>query len=311
MDFDVIETSKLRAPGFGTGSLYGGRSIGAALTLLHAAWDAGVRWFDTAPLYGHGDAESILGKALVGRRTDAIVVSKVGIEPVRITLGYRLHAQAARLAANVSSAERLLKPPAPLEPRFHQFSPHSVRASVERSLNALRTDYIDLLLLHECTAQEALDGALLEVLEALKQQGKIRAHGIATGYEVSAEIAARPPMGLKACQFPFHLDGPPPAPGGVALIVHSILGPRIKDLEQLLEKDGGARAQAKALDIDPDKPDLARRLLAAAARFPQVAGVLFSTSRPDRIASLARAHELSQRDAAAGLAFARWAMERS
>lgn len=305
--FDVIKTSKLGAPGFGTGRLYGGASRRASLSLLHAAWDAGVRWFDTAPLYGHGDAESILGDALVGKRADATIVSKVGIEPVRITLAYRLHAQSARLAAKIPGVGRVLAPPAPREPRFHEFSPQSVRASVERSLKALRTDYIDLLLLHECTPQEAEDESLLEVLDALKRNGKIRAHGVATSYEESAQIAARAPAGMEACQFPFHLDGPPPVSAGVALIVHSILGPRIEQLERLLVVDAAARARASALDIDPDKPDLAKRLLAAAAQTPQVAAVLFSTSRPDRVASLAQIDEVSKVEAAAGLEFARWA----
>lgn len=309
--FDVTKTSKLGAPGFGTGRLYGGASRGASLSLLHAAWDAGVRWFDTAPLYGHGDAESILGDALVGRRADATIVTKVGIEPVRITLGYRFHAHFARLAAKVPGVGRVLAPPAPLQPRFHVFSPEAVRTSVERSLKALRTDCIDLLLLHECTPQEAEDASVLEVLDTLKQSGKIKAHGIATSYEASARIAVRPPTGMEACQFPFHLDGPPPAQAGVALIVHSVLGPRITQLERLLAADAAARARASALGIDPDAPDLAKRLLAAAARIPEVAAVLFSTSRPERIAALVGANEISQLEATAGLEFARWAISAS
>jgi len=52
-----------------------------SLALLSAAWDAGVRHFDVAPLYGHGEAERILGSFLAGRRDEATIVTKFGIEP--------------------------------------------------------------------------------------------------------------------------------------------------------------------------------------------------------------------------------------
>ncbi len=302
--------TQIRKPGvlgFGTGHLYGGATRAASLSLLSAAWDAGVTWFDTAPLYGHGEAEAILGEALRGRRAKATIVSKVGIEPVRINLGYRVHAQSARLAAKLPGMGRLIAQPAPLNPRFHQFAPASVRASVERSLRALRTDYLDLLLLHECTLPEAGDPDLLETLDALKQHGKIKAHGTATSYETTAQIAAREGAAVSAYQFPFSSDGPPRTPAGATLIAHSVLGARINQLEQRLAEDPAARDRARALDIDPGQPDFARRLLSAAARTPDSAAVLFSTSRLDRVVLLASARELSEAASAAGLEFARWA----
>lgn len=301
----MTETSKLGVFGFGTAHLYGGASRRAALSLVHAAWDAGVTWFDTAPLYGHGASEAILGDALQGRRSEATIVSKVGIDPVNITLPYRLHAQAARLAGKLPGLKRLIAPPPPLSPRFHQFAPDAVRASVERSLKALRTDYLDMLLLHECTPGEA--ESLLDTLNALKQQGKIKAFGTATSFDETVQIAARRSADFDAFQFAFNLDGPPAR--GQPLIVHSVLGPRVKQLEQALAGDAAARARASALGIDPDQPDLARRLLAGAARGADVRAVLFSTSKPERVAALAGAGTLSAAEAEAGLAFARWRPE--
>ncbi len=312
VDFEVAEISKRGVLGFGTGHLYGGASRRASLSLLHAAWDAGVTWFDTAPLYGHGEAESILGDALRGRRSGATIVSKVGIDPVRITLPYRVHALSARLAAKIPGMRQLVSAPEPLSPRFHQFSPDTVGATVDRSLQALRTDYIDLLLLHECTPEEATDSTLLETLEALKRQGKIRAYGTATSNEATAAIAARQGAAFDAFQFAFHVDGAPETPAGAPLIIHSVLGPRIKQLENLLVTDPMARARAAALGIDPERADLARRLMSAAARMRNVAAVLFSTSRIDRVAMLAgAAAEVSDTDAVAGLEFARWGIAHS
>jgi len=305
VDFGVTEEPKHGVLGFGTAHLYAA-SRREAIFLLHAAWDAGVRWFDTAPLYGHGAAEGILGEALRGRREGAIIVSKVGIDPVKISLPYRLHALSARVTSGLPGVKRVISPPAPLSPRFHQFAPDAVRATVDRSLKALQCDALDLLLLHECAPAEAANPELLETLQALKRQGKIKAFGTAAGFEETAEIAARQSAAFDAFQYPFHLDGPPCSQTAAPWIAHSILGARIRQLEQLLSSDAAARDRAMALDVDPDRPDMARRLLSAAARMPNVSAVLFSTTRLDRVAPLAGGLEVSAAEASAGLEFARW-----
>ena len=107
---------------------------------------------------------------------------------------------------------RLFPPPPHLEPRFHQFSPDLVRMRVEHSLKALRTDVLDLLLLHECTPEAAGEARLLETLDALKRQGKIKAYGTATSYEATTQIAARQRGAFDAFQFPVQLEGPPNGP---------------------------------------------------------------------------------------------------
>src|SRR5262245_60606883 len=68
--------------GLGTaplGNMYAPLSDAAAIATVDAAWDAGLRWFDTAPLYGHGLAEQRLGAALRRRpRGEFVIASKVG-----------------------------------------------------------------------------------------------------------------------------------------------------------------------------------------------------------------------------------------
>jgi len=80
--------------GFGCASL--GSRVAAAdgLNALAAAFDAGVNWFDVAPAYGAGEAETLLGRFLRGRRDRTFVVTKVGMAPPRrlgaVRLAYAL-----------------------------------------------------------------------------------------------------------------------------------------------------------------------------------------------------------------------------
>src|SRR5277367_3530094 len=70
--------------GFGCSSLTG-TDVGTANRVLEAAFDAGVRHFDTARYYGYGEAEGILGKFLKGRRTEVTITTKFGVNPPRRT----------------------------------------------------------------------------------------------------------------------------------------------------------------------------------------------------------------------------------
>jgi aryl-alcohol dehydrogenase-like predicted oxidoreductase len=117
-----------------------------ARQLLHLTRDLGINLIDTAPAYGR--SEERLGPLLRGQRQEWVIVSKVGEE----------------FEAGQSS---------------HDFSAAHTRFSVERSLQRLETDFIDLVLVHS----DGNDLAILEhsevyqTLAALKDEGKIRAFG--------------------------------------------------------------------------------------------------------------------------------------
>jgi D-threo-aldose 1-dehydrogenase len=126
------------------GGLYAAVPTATAHATVDAAWELGIRSFDTAPLYGSGLAEQRLGQALARRPRDEYTIStKVG---------------------------RLLKPgkPSPpfvgapaLEPVF-DFSPEGVRRSLSESLERLELDRVDIALLHDSedhmdVARRALD----------------------------------------------------------------------------------------------------------------------------------------------------------
>ena len=121
----------------------------AVRRLLATARDCGINLIDTAPAYG--TSEERLGALLPGPREDWVIVTKAG-----------------------ESFDG--------EASHFDFTPHAIRASVERSLRRLRTDVIDVLLIHS-------DGADLEIIERhaaldtlaeLKRDGLIRAAGMST-----------------------------------------------------------------------------------------------------------------------------------
>ncbi|WP_079507478.1 aldo/keto reductase [Mesobacillus jeotgali] len=140
---------KVSEVGFGAWQLgntrdWEGMEENQAITLVHEALEQGCNFFDTAPNYGGGNSESLLGKALTGRRGQAVINSKFGHHPDN-TLN---------------------------------FDSQKIRSSIEGSLRRLKTDYLDSILLHN-PPFEILTGSTghFEVLESLKQEGKIRAYG--------------------------------------------------------------------------------------------------------------------------------------
>ena len=129
---------------------------------LAAAWDAGVRYYDTAPHYGLGLAERRLAEGLAGR--DGFVVStKVGrlLEPS---------------AGDAMDTEGFAVPATQV--RVRDYSRDGVLASLESSLERLGLDRVDLLLVHDPDDhyREALDGAF-PALEELRSQGVITSYG--------------------------------------------------------------------------------------------------------------------------------------
>ncbi len=115
-----------------------GQDRADSLAAVHAALDAGINFFDTAPAYGDGEAEEILGEALVGRRQEVVVASKVR--------------------------------PTDLEPA-------RLRASCESSLRALRSESIDLYQIHWPSHAVPLESTY-RTLEDLCREGKIRHLGV-------------------------------------------------------------------------------------------------------------------------------------
>lgn len=163
--------------GFGTTRLMAAATSKERSALLQAAFDAGITHFDTAPYYGYGAAERLLGEFLVGKRDQVTVTTKFGIEGPAV-LGARWVNVVARRVLRLLPGLRLaLSRKAQALTAKSVFTAQSARASLDRSLAALRSDYVDLFLLHEPTLEDAASEEIGEFLEGEVHRGRILAYG--------------------------------------------------------------------------------------------------------------------------------------
>ncbi len=156
------------------GGLYAPVSDEAAAATLQAAWDVGIRAFDTAPHYGVGLSERRIGDFLAGRRRAEFVVStKVGRLLVPAT-------------GSVEGVENFYGIPALR--RVRDYTADGVRRSLEDSLRRLRLDRVDIVLIHDPDEHmtEALNGAY-PALARLRGDGVVGAVGVGVNSASLAE----------------------------------------------------------------------------------------------------------------------------
>jgi D-threo-aldose 1-dehydrogenase len=156
------------------GGLYAPVSDEAAARTLAAAWDAGIRAFDTAPHYGVGVSERRIGEFLAGRPRDEFTVcTKVGRRLVPA-------------AGNVQGEEGFYGIP-PLT-RVRDYTRDGVRRSLEESLGRLGLDRVDIVLIHDPDdVLEQAAGEAYPALAELRAQGTVRAIG--AGMNSAAALA--------------------------------------------------------------------------------------------------------------------------
>jgi aryl-alcohol dehydrogenase-like predicted oxidoreductase len=177
--------------GFGCGSVMGRVGRAPALRAIAAALDSGITHFDVARLYGYGEAEALLGEVLKGRRDRVVIASKFGLQATRAAGALRaLKPIAQQLAATIPGARGVLRSLVGVAAQpADRFSVVSAQTSLDRSLAALKTDYLDILFLHDCAASD-LGEELLGFLDAQVAAGKIRAFGVATDIAAVVPLAA-------------------------------------------------------------------------------------------------------------------------
>ena len=182
--------------GFGCASVIGRVSRRESERAIAAALDHGITHFDVAPAYGYGEAETVLGAALKGRRDRVVIASKFGLAAPRASGGAarRVKPVAQGLVAAMpgpwgrSCARRSAPIPAPPTAfRWPQGRPPSTRA-LPRS-----RPFISISCSCTIASRATLTGDLTAYLDAQVAAGKIRAYGAATSIEavVALEAAAR------------------------------------------------------------------------------------------------------------------------
>jgi D-threo-aldose 1-dehydrogenase len=143
----------------------------SAVALVERAWELGVRYFDTAPLYGYGLGERILGRVLPARPRDKFVLStKVG----------RLVGHKADVSpgADIDRGQGSNWPGAGDAVAVFDYSGDGVRRSIDESLGRLGLDRIDVVYIHDPDDHwEAAIGGAYPALHRLREEGVVRAIG--------------------------------------------------------------------------------------------------------------------------------------
>jgi aryl-alcohol dehydrogenase-like predicted oxidoreductase len=150
MNYQQLGQSMLRISEIGFGCMSLGSNQATNEFLLHRAIAAGINFFDTADLYQKGWNEESVGKALAPYRHKIVLATKVGNQWRADGSGWNWN------------------------PRKEY-----ILATVEKSLQRLQTDHIDLYQLHGGTINDPIDETI-EAFELLQQQGKIRYYGISS-----------------------------------------------------------------------------------------------------------------------------------
>lgn len=154
------------------GWMWGGSDESKAIATIRSAVERGINLIDTAPVYGFGNSEEIVGKALEGIRDKAVIATKVALD---------------------------WNDDGP----FRNATPARIRQEIEDSLRRLKTDHIDLYQVHWPDPLTPIDETARE-LEKLRQEGKVLALGV-SNFSPEQMDAFRDIAPLAAVQPPYNL----------------------------------------------------------------------------------------------------------
>ena len=175
MEYKFLGNSELKVSkialgtwGLGGGSVWSDRDSTAAeaARLLDACKEHGINYIDTAPVYGTGASEELLGAALAGRRRDFILQTKCSLN----WRGEGGNFHYSRDGYTVNNDTR----------------PEAIRRDVEDSLRRMKTDWLDSLIVHYVCKSFPVEETV-GVLEELIREGKIRAYGLSNSQPADLE----------------------------------------------------------------------------------------------------------------------------
>jgi methylglyoxal reductase len=136
---------------------WGGSEDAESIAAIHRALELGINFIDTAPAYGMGHSEEVVGEAVRGRRDEVIIATKCGLV-WHTDKGNHFFYESGKSVHRYLGAE-------------------SIRYELEQSLRRLKTDFIDLYQTHWQDPTTSIEETMSTLLE-LKREGKIRAIGV-------------------------------------------------------------------------------------------------------------------------------------
>lgn len=267
--------------GFGCGRLKGGIEKANALRLVHAALDLGLRHFDTAPPYGLGTSESVLGEALRGRQEPVTVFTKAGLaRPASPGLMQTARAIVKPMARHIPGLRTAVLKGMAHRAAPANFNPDFIARSFETSLRLLQREWVDGLLLHEAQAHDTL-APLKPLLDRCVAQGRLGAYGSSTG-EPLAHLVRFGTVLQYRCPVP----GSDEAPHASTDILHGVFRFIAPAISAQMDRDSQLKDRLASLlpaGTDPATATGALALAYALARCPN--RLLFSTHQPPRLAT--------------------------
>ena len=294
--------------GFGGSGLMGGISERESLKLLETAFDAGIRHFDIAPAYGHGQAERCLGKFLQGKRDQVTVATKYGILPPAQAGLMKMARSVVRPAVAKLPAvrQRVAQAAAGMRSKA-KFSAEEAGKSLEQSLQQLGVERIDLWLLHEAIAEDLDDSDLLPFLRHAQQRGLIGAYGVGAERERAHDVWERHRDYCKVLQFEWSvLEGKEASFPGAFVIHYRAISGAFDMLRRFLQPDSDrCREWSNVVDLDlSDAKLLAESCCRRLWRRTRRAGVVFfssSTAHPCERTGGGRDGRTRERSASSGI----------
>jgi len=168
---------------------------------LRLAVARGLRFFDTADVYGQGDSERLLGRLIADSGVPLVVCSKVGLRLAQSQLAIRLAKPLLGPLLRRWAGARARSTALRRASERHDFAPATLRQRVHASLRRLGLARLDLLLLHSPPVALAERDELLALLQRLQQSGEIGAYGVSAAQLGDAAHWAHWP-GLACLQLP-------------------------------------------------------------------------------------------------------------
>lgn len=277
--------------GFGCGSLMGATNRRDSLKLLETAYEAGIRHFDVAPMYGYGEAESCLGEFLQRHRGQVTVTTKFGIAPPKKSAMIKVgRAIAGPILKQLPSLKHRVAHTANAVTRNSDrpsFTAAEAKASLDRSFAALRSGYVDLWLLHEVTAADLKDDTLLSLFESEVKRGTIGAFGIGSSADKIPALLTAHPAYCRTLQYEWSVLNSqiPDSPSAPFRIHHGALTANFRALHAVLTRNQPLCqrwSESTNTDLNNAKA-LAHLMLKAALVMNPASIILFSSQKTEHI----------------------------
>ncbi len=184
MDKTIFKDITTSALGFGCTKLTDHYSRKEALYSLETCLDSGITHFDTARMYGFGESEIILGDFLKNKRDKVTITTKIGIDPLALPTHSQFMMKLAKDIVNrLPAVKKMISKRTDVFVHRPSLTAEIAKKHLAESLIKLKTDYIDILLLHEFDVATANKEELISFFGEKINAGVVRHVGLGSFFE--------------------------------------------------------------------------------------------------------------------------------